>query len=457
MSRSGNVEVVVDVSRCLDVVRKLEKCDVIAVDAEGVQLGKDGPLTLLQVGTIDHDVFLFDIHVNKDLFTKGRLQDILTSNRIIKVMHSCSGDSAALYYQFNIRLHNVFDTQVANLVIEERKGRELVPLMKLDDLCQKYSSVAKVADEKDAVKNTWVREIGDLWAKRPLSDEMIHYAAGDVTAIVPDVYNTMKRSIEEAGLLDQFNKRVEEEILYTFDEMMKEQRRTRVKEAKDRVLRTVDKSYPSDIAFKDIEDEDVKMAIARAHMNDVEKLSPFINRLKRENIAQNLDELEDSFVSEGGIFDIVNGRFSSSLKTAYSCKEPAIQDRTKKLQARVIQITLDNITKKYDVTSPVTYLSSHEKDILNWMRPNPSGERDPRYSKVVLALYWKLMEADLDATIQKLEQETHAFRMNEGHYKKIKFYMHQRTQVPAPIKVKALNFVRRLDKTFGRGVVPRKQ
>jgi ribonuclease D len=34
---------------------------------------------------------------------------------------------------------------------------------------------------------------GDLWAKRPMTKEMILYAAGDVTAIVPEVYENQKK------------------------------------------------------------------------------------------------------------------------------------------------------------------------------------------------------------------------------------------------------------------------
>ncbi|XP_033759147.1 uncharacterized protein LOC117341406 isoform X2 [Pecten maximus] len=373
------------------------------------------------------------------------------------VMHSCSGDSAALYYQFNIRIHNVFDTQVANLLLEESRGRELANLIKLEDLCQKYSSVAKVADQKDSVKDKWVREIGDLWAKRPLSEDMMQYAAGDVKAIVPEVYNTMKKRIEDSGLLDQLHKRVEEEILFTVDERMREQRKARVNEAIGRVLRTIDKTYKPDINWKDIDDPDVEMAIQRVHVNDVEALSPLINRLKRQSIQQDLDELEESFVSEDGVFNILNGRFDRSLKTGFSCKEPLIRDRTKTLQDRVVKITLDHIPRKYDVTTPVTYISRHEKDVLYWMRPPPSGEHDSRYNKVVLALYWKLMEADLDDTTQKFERETISYCMHEGHYRKIKFYMNQRTPVPLSIKMKALNFIKKLDKTFGRGVVPAKR
>lgn len=452
-----NVEVITSTSRCQQVVRELEKCDVIAMDAEGVQLGKDGPLTLLQIGTVDHVVYLFDITTNRNLFSEGKLQSLLTSPRILKVVHSCSGDSAALYFQFNIRLQNVFDTQVANLVIEESKGRALASLLKLEDLCQKYSKVAKVAEQKDTLKNKWVREVGDLWARRPLTEDMIAYASGDVTAIVPEVYVAMKRYIEENGLNDKFQARVEEEILYHAEESMRERRRQRVEEACREIHKKIDSTYTSSDKFEAIEDEDVKMAINRTHRTEAEKLSPLIYRLKTESVTNDLDELEESFKSEDGIFNIVNGRFGKTLSTGYSFREEEIRDRTKLLQDRVFKITLDHVAKKYDVTSPITHLSRHEKYALSLQRPSPSGEHDQKFNRVVLALYWKLMEAELDSTIEKFEQEPKDFVMNVGHYKKIQFYMHQRNPVPMNIKRKATNFMKNLDRMFGRGIVPRKR
>lgn len=55
------------------------------MDAEGVNLGKEGPLTLLQIGTVDNKVYLFDIELNKDLFKKGHLEDLLQSEETAKV------------------------------------------------------------------------------------------------------------------------------------------------------------------------------------------------------------------------------------------------------------------------------------------------------------------------------------------------------------------------------------
>lgn len=45
-----------------------------------------------------------------------QLKSILEDVNVTKVMHDCRQDSAALFYQFGIKLQNVLDTQVSGLV-----------------------------------------------------------------------------------------------------------------------------------------------------------------------------------------------------------------------------------------------------------------------------------------------------------------------------------------------------
>lgn len=85
MASNPKVEIITETDRCLRIVEHLSECDFIALDAEGINLGKEGPLTLLQIGTVDNNVYLFDIATNKDLFRKGKLEDILQSDKPVKV------------------------------------------------------------------------------------------------------------------------------------------------------------------------------------------------------------------------------------------------------------------------------------------------------------------------------------------------------------------------------------
>lgn len=88
MASASDVEIIIDPDRCTRIVDQLSKYDFIAMDAEGVNLGKEGPLTLLQIGTVDDKVYLFDIESNKDLFRKGHLEDLLQSEETVKVKNN---------------------------------------------------------------------------------------------------------------------------------------------------------------------------------------------------------------------------------------------------------------------------------------------------------------------------------------------------------------------------------
>ena len=75
---------------CRRAVTALSREPLIALDSEGVNLGKDGPLTLLQIGTLSGTVYLFDVMLNgkqqdKAYFRDTGLDKLLTSKETIKV------------------------------------------------------------------------------------------------------------------------------------------------------------------------------------------------------------------------------------------------------------------------------------------------------------------------------------------------------------------------------------
>ena len=80
-----NTEYVTETPRCMQIVARLEREIVVAVATEGVNVSKEGPLTLLQIGTCSGTVYVFDILLNRDLISKGRLRSILGSEKIVKV------------------------------------------------------------------------------------------------------------------------------------------------------------------------------------------------------------------------------------------------------------------------------------------------------------------------------------------------------------------------------------
>lgn len=77
----------------------------------------------------------------------------------------------------------------------------------LSSLCELYS--VPVNPMKDQLKYLCHRDF-KFWARRPLSREMLLYAAADVVALVPHIYNSMNKydsfavTIYEIQLVQRF-------------------------------------------------------------------------------------------------------------------------------------------------------------------------------------------------------------------------------------------------------------
>jgi len=220
--------VVVNIRECQMLVEDvLQSGQPIGLDGEGVNLGPKGKLTLVQISTMSGQVFIFDVQTNPGLFIQGRLADLLQSENIVKVIHDCRNDSAALYFQHGITLKNVFDTQAAHAVVQlQETGKPVykVKNVSFNALCELYN--APVNPMKDQVKNIYRRD-QKFWARRPLSKDMICYAAADVMALVPTIYTAMARDLKP-DYQNLFLSLCEEQVLmYIQFEEIKEKKRQR--------------------------------------------------------------------------------------------------------------------------------------------------------------------------------------------------------------------------------------
>ena len=62
---------------------------------------------------VNNTCHLFDM-LEADEGIIKMLKDIMEDENVTKVMHDCRQDSAALFYQFGIKLRDVVDTQVCH-------------------------------------------------------------------------------------------------------------------------------------------------------------------------------------------------------------------------------------------------------------------------------------------------------------------------------------------------------
>lgn len=77
--------VVTDTVRCKEIASRLLEEKVLAVDCQGVHLGANGTLTLLQIGTSKEEVYLFDVQHCDELLSVAELKRVLESGDIVKV------------------------------------------------------------------------------------------------------------------------------------------------------------------------------------------------------------------------------------------------------------------------------------------------------------------------------------------------------------------------------------
>ena len=189
------IETMEEVSKALLV---LEKFDKLALDCEGVDLGRKGKLTVLQLGAKDREVYVFDmLRLGKDAFDAS-LKDILESKRIVKMTYDCRSDSDSLWHEYQVKLSNVLDMQLLEYICRKKVGKPEVSryhpnkevVRGINSTCQNYlepnALSRKGITSTNAVKNAGrsvMRSCKTVWRYRPLSEGLKKYSAMDILSI----------------------------------------------------------------------------------------------------------------------------------------------------------------------------------------------------------------------------------------------------------------------------------
>ena len=115
----------------------------------------------------------------KDL---SALKPIFKRSEICKIFHGADYDVRSLYRDFRIRIHNLFDTELASRFLG-------VPETGLEAVLKKNFAVT--LDKKFQRKD---------WSRRPLPPAMIAYAAADVRYLLP-LAQSLKAELDEKNRL----------------------------------------------------------------------------------------------------------------------------------------------------------------------------------------------------------------------------------------------------------------
>ncbi|XP_046572932.1 uncharacterized protein LOC124280966 isoform X2 [Haliotis rubra] len=448
MAEDGVRHKVVDnVDDCVKAVDDLLLESVVAVDCEGIDLGKKGPLTLLQVAKLDGFVYLFNVFVEPKVFTEGRLKSFLENQDIVKVFHACNRDSAALKCQFDVMLNNVFDVQTALFIIEKSEGRQLPYARKLMDVCSRYTDVTSLAGKEDVMAKLY-KSNAAYWATKEFTPEMIDYACADVRILIPEVYEKLKSILDDKDLWTGFRERVDYELNFKWNEAVKSNSDERMSVVR-KVLRQFESKYASDTAFADISDEDDIQALRSVRITEIDGFSVLVRRLKIEFLKNELKMIEEEMTSQGDSFFAT----LSHLNMLYAAKRSnnlELKNAAQRLQQRANDILKKDLVVKYTELTPNDHLKDEERRLLRDL-PVSTGTSSA-VNPVLRHLYNVVIDSDveeIETLRQKFQREGSRFRLNDADLRQYKYFI-SAPGVPARLKTKARVF---LDELQEAGVV----
>ncbi|XP_030070406.1 piRNA biogenesis protein EXD1 isoform X2 [Microcaecilia unicolor] len=168
------------------VIHHIKCQNVIGIAAEGLNLCRNGKLLWLQIATRKH-VYLFDILVLGARAFRNGLQTLLEDKNILKVIHDCRWLSDCLSHQYGIVLSNVFDTQIADVLLFSMGTGGFLPhcISTLEESLIRYleMSPGKVSFLKH--RQCAVQEDPSEWLVRPVPPLLLKVLALKVVYLLP--------------------------------------------------------------------------------------------------------------------------------------------------------------------------------------------------------------------------------------------------------------------------------
>ncbi len=180
-----------DCSSLRSVVKDLESNDQLAIDTEFIWRNTYYPkLSLIQIAT-KNVIYIFDC-LNLDI---SALEKVFSNKDILKIFHSVRGDSSVIFNSLDIKIENIFDTQLAEDFLDQNSGIQT----SYKKLVKKYffKSISKSETNSD-------------WERRPLRKKQLDYAAEDVRYL-HSIMDLQNKKIIRLNKLDLFRSLCEKE------------------------------------------------------------------------------------------------------------------------------------------------------------------------------------------------------------------------------------------------------
>lgn len=178
----GSRVVVIDNLEVLEEARRLLKDGrVFGLDSEGVNSGRYGNFSLVQMSTEAGWFLLFDVlNQDRDTVVWTFLKVVLEDSSIIKVVHDCKVISDALYHLKGIQLEGVHDTQCWQLTLSP--SPDTANRLNLNSTLELFS-LEKLPPRDPAIYKA-TATTGAIWEERPLSESMIAWGCNDVRRLL---------------------------------------------------------------------------------------------------------------------------------------------------------------------------------------------------------------------------------------------------------------------------------
>jgi len=158
-----------DISRSIE--NELRESTIVGFDCEGVLLCRDGRPSIITIAT-EKNTYLLDV-LDKTPFDPviEFIKPLLESVSCLKVVHDCRMDSDSLFHKFNIKLRGVHDTLVFHKEI-----KNTLEFASLNETLEYYNLDISTTREGPSP----YKDNPEYWADRPLTEDHIARAAGDV-------------------------------------------------------------------------------------------------------------------------------------------------------------------------------------------------------------------------------------------------------------------------------------
>lgn len=162
-------------------VMHIQEQDVIGIGADVYGQSGQERLCWLQVAT-KKVVYLFDILLLGGPAFKNGLSMILENTHILKVLHDCRCITRCLRTEFRVQLTNVFDTQVAELLLFFNESGGFLPdrPASLPELLQLHLRLTTAEIQPLCSKQQQSRECVQLWYVRPCPPDLLSLMCSSV-------------------------------------------------------------------------------------------------------------------------------------------------------------------------------------------------------------------------------------------------------------------------------------